>query len=219
MRLLKLFLALSVELKRYIKQLDYISAYIQGKVRSRIFVYLDEIIGEVCPEFSKYVGRPLLLERALYGLATSGKYWYEELNEYLIYIGFKKSTVDPCYYSRTTNLGIVRMINYVDDTLYFGTTDEAEEEFVNDLKKRFKFNLMGKASWYLGMKIDYNTQGATIDQQLYANSIANKLIKKGINILPRDTPLPTDIILSKKDCPPNINVQQETDNKYKDIHF
>ena len=38
MRLLKLFLALSVEVKRIIKQLDYISAYIQGKVRSRIFV-------------------------------------------------------------------------------------------------------------------------------------------------------------------------------------
>ena len=85
------------------KQLYYISAYIKGKFRSRIFVYLDEIVGEVYPEFSKYVGRPLLLERALYGLATSGKYWYEELNEYLLLIGFKKSTVDPCYYSRKAN--------------------------------------------------------------------------------------------------------------------
>ena len=79
------------------------------------------------------------------------------------------------------------MINYVDDTLYFGTTDESEEEFVKQLKSRFKFNLLGKASWYLGMKIEYNHQGATIDQQLYATSIANKLIKKGVNILPRNT--------------------------------
>ena len=219
MRLLKLFSALSVELSRYIKQFDYISAYIQGKVRSRVFVYLDEIVGKICPEFSKYVGRPLLLERALYGLATSGKYWYEELNEYLLLIGFKKSTVDPCYYSRTTNLGIVRMINYVDDTLYFGTTDESEEEFVKQLKSRFKFNLLGKASWYLGMKIEYNHQGATIDQQLYATSIANKLIKKGVDILPRDTPLPTDFILTKKDCPSNPNIQQEVNTKYINIHF
>ena len=70
------------------------------------------------------------------------------------------------------------MINYVDDTLYFGTTDESEEEFVKELRTRFNFNLLGKASWYLGMKIDYNQQGATIDQQLYTKSIANKLIKK-----------------------------------------
>ena len=68
-----MFLALGVEVGRQVKQLDFISAFIQGKVRSRIFVYLDAIVGEVCPAFSKFVGRPLLLERALYGLATSGK--------------------------------------------------------------------------------------------------------------------------------------------------
>ena len=95
MRLLKLFLALSVEIGRCIKRLDYISAYIQGKVRSRIFVFLDEIVGQICPEFSKYVGRPLFLERALYGFTTSGKYWYEELNEYLLLIGFKNQLWTP----------------------------------------------------------------------------------------------------------------------------
>ena len=76
----------------------------------------------------------------------------------------------------------MRIINYVDDTLYFGTTDEAEEEFIKELKSRFKFNLLGKASWYLGMKIEYNPQGATIDQQLYAKSIVNKLLKKKLTL-------------------------------------
>ena len=111
------------------------------------------------------------------------------------------------------------MITYVDDTLYFGTTDEAEAELVKDLRSRFNFNLMGKASWYLGMKIEYNSLGATIDQQLYAKSIANKLIKKGVDIFPRDTPLPPDIILTKKDSPATQDIQQETDNKYNNIHF
>ena len=111
------------------------------------------------------------------------------------------------------------MINYVDNTLYFGTIDESEEEFVKELRNRFNFNLLGKASWYLEMKIDYNQQGATINQQLYAKSVANKLIKKGVDVFPRDTPLPPDIILTKKDCPPNTNIQQETDTKYKNIHF
>ena len=146
MRLLKMFLALGVEVGRQVQQLDFISAFIQGKVRSRIFVFLDEIVREVCPEFSKFVGRPLLLERALYGLATSGKYQYEDLDEYLQLIGFRKSTIDPCLYSRITKTGILRLINYVDDTLYFGTTDESEEEFVKELRNRFNFNLLGTAS-------------------------------------------------------------------------
>ena len=40
--------------------------------------YLDEIVGELCDEFSKYAGRSLLLERAIYGLATNGNYWLLE---------------------------------------------------------------------------------------------------------------------------------------------
>ena len=68
----------------------------------------------------------------------------------------------------------MRLINYVDDTLYFGTTDESEEEFVKELRNRFNFSLLGTASWYLGIKINYNKLGATIDQQLYAKSIVNK---------------------------------------------
>ena len=219
MRLLKMFLALGVEVGRQVKQLDFISAFIQGKVRSRIFVFLDEIVGEVCPEFSKFVGRPLLLERALYGLATSGKYWYEDLDEYLQLIGFRKSTVDPCFYSRKTKAGILRLINYVDDTLYFGTTDESEEEFVKELRNRFNFNLLGTASWYLGIKINYNKLGATIDQQLYAKSIVNKLVKKGTDIYPRNTPLQPDITLTKRDCPTTPAIQQEIDAKYSSIHF
>ena len=100
------------------------------------------------------------------------------MDDYLQLIGFRKSTVDPCFYSRKTKAGILRLINYVDDTLYFGTTDESEDEFVKELKTRFNLNLLGTASWYLGIKINYNELGATIDQQLYAKSIVNKLLKK-----------------------------------------
>ena len=89
----------------------------------------------------------------------------------------------------------MRLINYVNDTLYFGSTDEAEEEFVKELRTRLNFNLLETASWYLGMKINYNQLGATIDQQLYAKSIVNKLIKKGTDIFPRNTLLQPDVCL------------------------
>ena len=53
------------------QELDFVSAIIQSKVR-RFFVYLDDTVEEICHVFSKYVGRPLLLERAIYGFATNG---------------------------------------------------------------------------------------------------------------------------------------------------
>ena len=107
----------------------------------------------------------------------------------------------------------------MDDTRCFGTTDENEEEFVKELRNRFNFNLLGTASWYLGIKINYNKLGATIDQQLYAKSIVHKLVKKGTDIFPRNTPLQSDITLTKKDCPTASAIQQEIDAKYSSIHF
>ena len=64
------------------------------------------------------------------------------------------------------------------------------------------------------MKINQNKLGATIDQQLYAKSIVNKLVKKGTDIFPRNTPLQPDITLTKKDCPTTPAIQQEIDAKY-----
>ena len=104
-------------------------------------------------------------------------------------------------------------------TQYFGSTDEAEEEFVKELRTRFNINLLLTASCYLGMKINYNQLGATIDQQLYAKSIVNKLIEQGTDIFPRNTTLQPDITLIKKDCPTTPAIQQETDAKYSNIHF
>ena len=144
-RLLKMFIALGVEMKRKVKQLDFVSAFIQGKVRSRICVHIEDEMAIVCPEFKMYIGRPLQLERAICGLATTEIYWYEDLDEYLQNLSFRISTVEPCLYARTTCLGTVRLINYVDDTLYFANTDEAEEEFTKQLKARFNFHLLGTA--------------------------------------------------------------------------
>ena len=92
-------------------------------------------------------------------------------------------------------------------TQYFGSTDEAEEEFVKELRTRFNINLLLTASCYLGMKINYNQLGATIDQQLYAKSIVNKLIEQGTDIFPRNTTLQPDITLNKKDCPTTPAIQ------------
>ena len=147
-RLLKMLLALGVEMKRKVKQLDFVSVFIEGKVRSRICVYIEDKVAIIRAEFKMYIGRPLQLERVIYGLAISGRYWYEDLDEYFRSLSFKGSTVEPCIYVRTTCLGAVRLINYVDDTLYFANTDEAEEEFTKQLKARFSFHLVGTAHWY-----------------------------------------------------------------------
>ena len=138
MRLLKTFVASAAQEGKEIKQADFIAAFIQAKVRERVFVRLSEDLAAACPEYVQWLGRPLRLEKGLYGLTLCGKYWHIELLEYLLEIGFKQSKVDPSLMIKRDKDGnYIKLINYVDDMLYYGSSDEMEKQFVKDLRNRF----------------------------------------------------------------------------------
>jgi hypothetical protein len=63
--------------KARIFQLDVIGTFLQARMRSRVLITLPKFYGEVFPEFKEYCGKPVLLVKAVYGMALSGKYWYE----------------------------------------------------------------------------------------------------------------------------------------------
>ena len=53
------------------------------------------------------------------------------------------------------------MINYVDDALYYANNDDVRQNFEKKLSKRFHLSLLGKAKWYLGMRITQNRDNIT----------------------------------------------------------
>ena len=60
-RMLKLFLAHAAAKKARVYQGDFIGAFLQAKRRSRVFVKLHKIYGELFPEFAEYCDVPMLL--------------------------------------------------------------------------------------------------------------------------------------------------------------
>ena len=58
----------------------------------------------------------------------------------------------------------LKMINYVDDTIYYANNDNFRMDFELLLKKRFNLTLMGEAKWYLGMRIRQGKNHIMIDQ-------------------------------------------------------
>ncbi len=57
-------------------------------------------------------------------MTLSGKYWYQELQEFLIQMGFTQGTVMRCLFCKTCPDGSqIILLDYVDDLLYFGTND------------------------------------------------------------------------------------------------
>ena len=68
MSTLKYFLADAAKNKAIVHQLDFIGAFLQAKVKNRVFAKLDNRYTEYFPEYAKYFGRALRLLKSMYGM-------------------------------------------------------------------------------------------------------------------------------------------------------
>ncbi|MGH7954439.1 MAG: reverse transcriptase domain-containing protein [Gloeomargaritales cyanobacterium] len=175
----------------------------QASVRERIFVKLPAKYGDLFPEYSKYCGRPLRLNKSMYGMIHSGRFWWEELLNWLLSTGFTSSEVHPCLLWKKVGKHVLMVLNYVDDMLYFGTSVEIEKQFEKELSQRFKAEFLGQAHWFLSLRI---TQAAdfsiTVDQSRYAKAITRRYTDQlNTHLFSKyNRTLPPNWIASKEDC-------------------
>ena len=89
---------------------DIGNAYLEAITEEKVFV----VAG---PEFSDREGRILIIHKALYGLKSSGKRFWEKLHDELIGLGFTPSKADPQIWMRPTSQGDAYeyIAVYVDD--------------------------------------------------------------------------------------------------------
>ena len=87
---LKYFLADAAKHKARVHQLDFIGAFLQAKVKNRVFVKLDMRYADYFPEYEQYFRRALKLLKSMYSMKKSGKLFVYELTEWLIEEGFIK---------------------------------------------------------------------------------------------------------------------------------
>ena len=79
MSTLKYFLADETKQKARVHQLYFIGAFLQSKVKNRVFVKLDIRYTDYFSEYAKYFGRSLRLLKSMYGMTNSGKFFADEL--------------------------------------------------------------------------------------------------------------------------------------------
>ena len=79
MRTLNYFLAYSAKHKSRVHQLDFIGAFLQAKVKNRVFVMFDMRYTYYFPQYAQYFGRALRFLKFKYGMTNSGKLFADEL--------------------------------------------------------------------------------------------------------------------------------------------
>ena len=78
MRTLKYFLADAAKNKARVNQLGFIGAFLQAKVKNRVFVKLDMRYADYFTEYAQYFRRALRLLKSMYGMTNSGKLFADE---------------------------------------------------------------------------------------------------------------------------------------------
>ena len=135
------------------KQLDFIEAFLQAKVKGRVFVTLDAKYGDYFPEYREYFGRPLRLLRSMYGMTISGKLFADDLTDWLVNVaGFKQSQCQGSIYYKVLETGErIVVLSYVDDCVYYHTSEDLGRWFVEALGKRYNVNFLGHAHWLMSI--------------------------------------------------------------------
>jgi hypothetical protein len=174
----------------------------------------------------QYFDRPLKLNKGLYGTTHSAKWWWEELHLWLISQGFECALSEKCLYvkrfikhdSISTKYDCwIKIINYIDDMLYFGDSEQTEKEFEQAIGARFRVDFKGTAHWYLAARITRNNLDMTMDQSRYVKNI----IKRHDNgkIVVKNTPLNPLTVFSKKDCPQDDESKAIIQKDFGDIDY
>ncbi|GKE20579.1 retrovirus-related pol polyprotein from transposon TNT 1-94, partial [Tanacetum coccineum] len=81
---------------------------------------------------------------------------------------FSKGTVDPTLFIRRQGKYLLLVQIYVDDIIFVSTTPELCDHFSKIMCSQFKMSMMGKISFFLGLKISQSPRGIFINKSKYA---------------------------------------------------
>ena len=124
---------------------DVVSAYLEAKTREKLYI----IAG---PEFGELQGHILIVEKALYGLRTSGARWAESLADELRNDHWTQSIADPAVWMKDKGTHYDYIVCWVDDAIIISDTPD---HILTKLKKVFSLQNIGEPKYYLGADMGF----------------------------------------------------------------
>ena len=145
----RLLLTLALVNKWATRQVDFVLAFPQVLFECDLYMRLPVGFQFEHDDSKTHV---LKLRKNLYGQKQAGKVWFDHLSKGLINIGFKRSEVDECVFTRRNTI----FMCYVDDGIFSDPEDSNIDQAIQDLKKAgFDIENRGNLQDYLGIHIEH----------------------------------------------------------------
>ena len=165
-----------------IQVIDVDNAYLNANLENPEYMYIGNDVAKILckyhPEYTKFLlpdGRLVVeLLKALYGLRTAGRDWYNLIAEVLQSHGYIRSTIDKCLFIHSIEK--TQIFLYVDDLLVIGAKrciDKLKSLLIDSFKS-IKVK-EGPQLSYLGMSVERKPNGDVhVHQRGYIENLAKE---------------------------------------------
>jgi hypothetical protein len=179
-----------------VEQMDVKTAFLHGDLEEEI--YMNQPEGFVVKGNKELVFK---LKKSLYGLKQSPRMWYQKFDTYILGLGFVRSRVDHCVYSKQVGNHFIYVVLYVDDMLLVGNNMDVIKEEKSQLSSEFDMKDLGVANFILGMEIkrDRANRKLWLNQRKYVETILQRFNMHGSKQV--KVPIPIGVNLSADQFP------------------
>jgi hypothetical protein len=176
----RLLLSLVAKFRLTIRQADFESAFLNGRIEDGIELYMEQPSGftngrkdHVC-----------LLKRSIYGLKQAASVWAKCLSKTLESLGYRSSSADKCFFIASNfESGLPCFIYvYVDDVLMISAVKSKHEveKLTRLLQERYSLKYTDDVTHFLGLEINRDVKGVYLGQEAYALNIVQEFGKNAI---------------------------------------
>ena len=131
-----------------IEQMDVKIMFLHGDLEEKI--YMKQPKGFVVKGKQELVWK---LKTSLYGLKKSPRKWYQKFDTHILSLGFVRSKVDHCIYSKEEGGCFIYVALHVDDMLLIGNNMDAIKEVKKHLSSKFYMKDISATNFIMGMDI------------------------------------------------------------------
>lgn len=169
---LRLLFALAVQLDLNTAHLDVKTAFLNGELDETI--YMQKPDGFKCSNDDKF--KVLKLKKAIYGLKQSSRAWHKKVDSTMLAIGYKKSKLEPCLYTKFVNGSRTIVTLYVDDFFIFSNDKQEMKSLRETLSTQFKIKDLGQIKQCLGITVNTDKENnvITLSQEKYIDQLLCK---------------------------------------------
>ncbi|MCP3667564.1 MAG: hypothetical protein GY696_34570 [Gammaproteobacteria bacterium] len=184
--------ALAAARKQPVLQADFSNAYLNAEIGEDMYMRQTSGLEEDGREDWVYK-----LNKALYGSPVSGNRWHRALQEAIEALGYSRSSIGHCLFSRMKDGHTDLLVVYVDDVLVTSTggKDRSNAQ-LDELGTKFSIKKLGIATHILGIGVHQGENCTTLDQSAYLKTVLSD--NKFIEAKPKGTPWDSHLVEDKE---------------------